>query len=217
MLPLKLKNEGDPLNESTALTISINVEDGDGDLGLDGDENGFPYHPFAIRVDGNGRPIEYGDDPNDPPFTCLDYAVEDFENTDLNGDLDKSDTLLIDFNENQYNIFVSFFRKVNGTFEEVDIRAQPPGSANASTLCGLTFDGRFPCLSSEDDPCNFVRNNARPITGVINYDMESSLFLPVFRTDTLMLKVQIQDRALNRSNTIETPEFTLQGIKVAVD
>jgi len=208
----KTINEGDPLFETNVLVLSINIEDGDGDLGLSGNEDGFPYHAFTVVVDNQGTPIEFGDDPNDPPFSCLDYAVESGENTDLNFDGDLSDTILIDFNEDQYNIFVDFFRKVNGVFVEVDIRAQPPGSANSSTLCGQSFDGRFPCLSNDQEPCNYIINNKRPIKGTINYNMESALFLPIFRTDTMMLKVMIQDRALNKSNEVETPEFTLFGL-----
>ena len=206
-------NLGDPLFESNVLTLSINVEDGDGDLGLNGDEDGFPYHAFSVFVDNQGKPIEFGASPNDPPFSCIDYAVESGENTDLNFDGDLSDTLLIDFNLDQYNIFVDFFRKVNGIFEEVDIRAQPPGSANSSTSCGQSFDGRFPCLSTDENPCAYITETKRPIKGVINYDMESALFLPIFRTDTMMIKVMIQDRALHKSNEVETPEFTLQSLQ----
>lgn len=206
-------NEGDPLFEATVLTLSINIEDGDGDLGLSGNEDNFPYHPFAVIVDDEGVPIEYGDDPNDPDFTCLDYAVEAGENTDLNFDGDLLDTILIDFNEDQYNIFVDFFRKVNGVFEEVDIRSQPPGSANSSTFCGQSFDGRFPCLSSDENPCSNIIGSNRPLKGTINYNMESALFLPIFRTDTMMIRVQIQDRALHKSNEVESPEFTLQELQ----
>jgi hypothetical protein len=206
-------NPGDPLFETTVLTLSISIEDGDGDLGLSGNEDNYPYHSFAVIVDGEGRPIEYGENPDDPPFSCLDYAVEAGENTDLNFDGDLLDTILIDFNEDQYNIFVDFFRKVNGVFEEVEIRAQPPGSANSSTLCGQSFDGRFPCLSNDEDPCSYIIDTKRPIKGIVNYNMESALFLPIFRTDTMMIRVKVQDRALHKSNEVETPEFTLQGLQ----
>jgi len=209
----QVRNQGDPLFEETVLSLSFNVQDGNGDLGLDGNENDRPYNAFGLIPFINGF-IEFGDRPTDPPFSCLDYVIEDRENLDLNSDGDFLDTLLIEFNENQFNIEVDFLVKRNGVFEELDMRAQPRGSANQTTLCGISFDGRFPCLSSEDNACDFIVNNDRPIEGVITYEMNSGLFLPIFRTDTLMLEFKIRDRALNESNVSQTNEFTLQGITI---
>jgi len=209
----EVRNAGDPLFEENILRLSINVKDGDGDLGLAGDEDSGPYAPYYLVYE-NGQPVELGQRPGDPPFTCLDYVVEDQENEDINDDGDLEDTFLIDFNYNQFNIEVDFFVKKNGVFEEVDLRAQPRGSANENTYCGISFDGRFPCLSSEDNPCDIVRNSNRPIEGVITYDMKSGLFLPLFRTDTIKLEFKIRDRALHTSNVGESREFTLQSIRV---
>lgn len=212
------RNEGDPLFEETVLSLSFNVEDGNGDLGLDGTDGStlgsLQYRPFSLIPDGAGGFVEFGQRPTDPSFSCLDYVIEDRENLDLNQDDDFLDTLLIDFNENQYNIEIDFLVKRNGTFEELEMRAQPTGSQNESTLCGISFDGRFPCLSSEDNPCDFIKDNDRPIEGIITYEMNSGLFLPIFRTDTLMLEFKIRDRALNESNVAQSAEFTLQGITI---
>jgi len=209
----QVRNEGDPLFEETVLSLSFNVSDGNGDLGLDGNENNAPYNSYSLVTGANGF-VEFGERPTDPPFSCLDYVIEDRENLDLNNDEDFLDTLLINFNENQFNIEVDFLVKRNGVFEELEMRAQPRGSANETTLCGISFDGRFPCLSSEDNPCDFIRDNDRPIEGVVTYEMNSGLFLPIFRTDTLMLQFKIRDRALNESNVASTEEFTLQGITI---
>ncbi len=210
----EIRNEGDPLFEENVLSLSFNVQDGNGDLGLDGTEDNAPYNTFNLITD-NGNFVEFGDRPTDPPFSCLHYVIEDAENTDLNNDGDLQDTLLIDFNENQFNIEVDFLVKVNDTFEELEMRAQPRGSANERTFCGISFDGRFPCLSNEDNPCDFIRNNDRPIEGVITYEMNSGLFLPIFRNETLKLRFKIRDRALNVSNVAESTEFTLQDIRIS--
>lgn len=209
----QVRNQGDPLFEETVLSLSFNVQDGNGDLGLDGNENERPYNSFGLIPDINGF-IEFGDRPTDPSFSCLDYVIEDRENLDLNNDGDFLDTLLIEFNENQFNIEVDFLVKRNGVFEELEMRAQPRGSANETTRCGISFDGRFPCLSSEDNACAFIVDNDRPIEGIITYEMNSGLFLPIFRTDTLMLEFKVRDRALNESNVARTEEFTLQGITI---
>ena len=216
-IEFEILNQGDPLFERNELRLTFNVSDGNGDLGLDGSDgenNIGPYRRYTL-VTENGIPVEFGQRPFDPPFTCLDYVIEDSENSDLNGDEDLLDTLRIEFNQAQFNLDVDFFVKVNGQFEEVEMRAQPLFSANQQTLCGVSFDGRFPCLSSEDNPCDFVSGNNRPIEGEVTYAMSSGVFLPIFRTDTIKLEFRIRDRALNESNLAETPEFTLQGIQVA--
>ncbi len=211
-IEFEIINAGDPLFEENVLRLSMKVSDGNGDLGLDGDESAGIYAPFELVTDG-GNFVEFGDRPDDPPFSCLEYVIEDQENTDLNKDGDLLDTLKINFNKNQFNVEVDFWVKKNGFFEEIDLRAQPPGSSNQNTLCGISFDGRFPCLSAQDNPCDFVTNSNSPIEGTVTYEMKSGLFLPLFRTDTLKLRFLIRDRALNESNVAETPEFTLQSIR----
>jgi hypothetical protein len=80
----------------------------------------------------------------------------------------------------------------DGTFTEYDFREQ---------FCE-TYDGRFPILTDKE----------RALEGVVNYSMVSSGFLETFSIKTLKLRVTIYDRALNISNTIETPEFRLEEI-----
>ena len=132
---------------------------------------------------------------------------------DYNEDGDATDTLRIVLNEDRFNFFIDFFVKKNGTFEELDFR-RIPESANGQTLCGeVPFDSRIPCLSTEANPCRDLTQNPGPIEGVIKYDMQSGLFVPVFRLDTIKVVFQMQDRALHKSNIIESPEFTLASIR----
>lgn len=208
--------------ETFALKLTFNVADGDGDIGLDGAESGRPFQEFDLIRDANGNFINFGDRPEDPPFNCIDWIIEapagvPLDATfDYNGDEDRDDTLRIALNENQFNMFVDFFiKQPDGSFVESDVRTWPPGSINEQTFCNTeTFDGRIPCLSADDEPCNFILNTDRPIEGTITYEMISSGFISVFRNETIKLRFQIQDRKLNKSNIVETPEFTLQDIRI---
>ncbi|MGW8123561.1 hypothetical protein ACV07N_12950 [Roseivirga echinicomitans] len=196
------------------LSLLFNIADGDGDIGIDGGDTG-PDYDFVTHP--NGEIVKYGERPEDPPFTCVDYIRESTEGDngiDLNGNGNATDTLRIELNENRFNFFIDFYVKKNGIFQEVDFR-RIPESANGTTLCGeIPFDSRIPCLSNENDPCTAISKKPGPIEGVIRYDMKSGLFLPVFRTDTIKVIFQIQDRSLHRSNIVESPEFTLQSAKI---
>ena len=102
------------------------------------------------------------------------------------------------------NIFVDFYVG-NGTgfkrFDWVTEFATYP-------TCGITFDGRFPVLSKD-------LSQKTPLDGTIRYAMTSTGFLILFGNKPLKLGITIQDRALHRSNTVETipNPFTLQQIK----
>ena len=103
------------------------------------------------------------------------------------------DYFYIKSNPFQYNFIVEFLVKNNdGTFTEYDFREQ----------FFETYDGRFPVLADKQ----------RALEGVINYSMVSSGFLETFSIKTLKLRLTIYDRALNISNTVETPEFRLEEI-----
>jgi hypothetical protein len=103
------------------------------------------------------------------------------------------DYFYIQPNVGQYNMYVEFFVKDNtGSFTEYDF---------AEHGCE-TYNGRFPILTDK----------ARAIEGKIDYSMVSPGFLATFGDKVLKLSITIYDRSLNKSNTIETPEFRLQDI-----
>ena len=85
----------------------------------------------------------------------------------------------------------------DGSFEVFDWRTEfeYPG-------CATSYDGRFPILAKNGD-----LSVQSPVEGTLKYGMVSSAFILQFSIKTLKLRVQIQDRLLNRSNVIETPEF----------
>ncbi len=184
-----------------SLILTLSFKDGNGDLGLDGTEDQPPYNNKFYFLQPNGKYITYqtkrtvlGYDTLPDfvkPYNCINWEVYKENNI-------VKDTLYFQLNPDYYNITVEFWVKnSDGTFTEFDFR-----EAFNYPACGGTFDGRFPILY-KDKP-------GAPLEGKIRYGMGSTGFKALFSIKTLMLKVQIKDRALNRSKNIETTEFTLQ-------
>jgi hypothetical protein len=200
-----------------SLIITVKFKDGDGDLGLDPQETGPPYHDQVFyqitpgglipvwKLANDGTYITYktkramGVNDTLPdfvhPYNCVNWEIKTVNS--------KVDTFYFQLNPNHYNIFVDFFYFDNSIQDYKEFNWQTelhyPG-------CGQTYDGRFPILSKD-------LGQATPLDGSIRYAMQSTGFLVLFSTKTLKLKVTIQDRALHKSNTIETiPPFTLQQI-----
>ena len=178
-----------------SLIISIFVQNGDGYFGLTSSDIYEPYQAYNVIFYQNGDTIFYGDNPDMPPYNPLDYIIT------RDNDGNPQDTAWVELNPNHYNIFVRFFEKRNGQYEEFDWR-QPPYYQ--------TFDGRFPLLNTKIEDQMLV---IRPLEGSLRYGMTSSGWLFLFR-DTLKIEVMIQDRALNKSNVVSTPDFTLDMIRV---
>lgn len=99
------------------------------------------------------------------------------------------DTLYYTPNPNHNNIEVDWLVKGPTGFTEYDWY---------ENFC-TTFDGRFPYFSDTENS----------VDGSLRYSMYSLGFRTIFSISTLKLRVSIKDRALNVSNVIETPEFTL--------
>jgi hypothetical protein len=187
-------------SEYDSLILTISFKDGDGDLGLDPSENSQPYNNKFYFVAG-GKYITYNTKRTDPnydtlpdfvkPYNCINWEVYKENNV-------VKDTLYFQLNPDYHNITVEFLVKnSDGTFTEFDWR-----EAFNYPNCGISFDGRFPIL--------FKDKPGTPLEGKIRYGMGSIGFKILFSTKTLKLRVQIKDRALNKSNIIETNEFTLQ-------
>jgi hypothetical protein len=92
-----------------------------------------------------------------------------------------------------YNYFLNMYKRVNGRFVRV------------------TFNSPDFTLNSRIPPLNPSRNSA--IEGTLTYGLQffyifNTAFTPsISRNDTVKFEVQIADRALNRSNIIETQEI----------
>jgi hypothetical protein len=186
--------------EYDSLILTISFKDGDGDLGLDPSENAPPYNNKFYYLIGSEF-ITYETKRTNPnydtlpdfvkPYNCINWEVYKENNVVV-------DTLYFQLNPDYNNITVEFLVKnPDGTFTEFDWR-----EAFNYPNCGISFDGRFPIL--------FKDKPGAPLEGKIRYGMGSIGFKILFSTKTLKLRVQIKDRALNRSNFVETNEFTLQ-------
>lgn len=102
------------------------------------------------------------------------------------------DTLIVEgkkvFNKNHYNIFIEFYRKEGNQY-----KYDTTGGSNGS-------NGIFPRLLEND--------TKGPIEGSILYQIKSFDFFNQ-ESSIVKIKVHIQDRALHKSNTIETPPFSV--------
>jgi len=209
-----------------SLILAVRFTDGDGDMGFnaEGDtlmpynsqnffdtirSNPIPYYyPYfsnvtfitykTYRTDRYGWKGKLSVDTLPPfikPYYCTNWFVRS-----VGGVID---TFYYEANPYHYNLKVEFLVKnSDGSFSEFDWRDE----FAAYPSCGITLDGRFPILS---------RDLTRPaaLDGRIRYAMQSTGFTFLFNIKTLKLRITVADRALNLSNTVETPEFTLQQIK----
>ncbi|MBL7874214.1 MAG: hypothetical protein JNL53_01025 [Cyclobacteriaceae bacterium] len=191
--------------EADSLILTLTFKDGDGDLGLDPSElscvsEGICYNNKFFFRKPDGTLLTYKDKRTNPaysslpdfvkPYNCINWEVS----TDNTG---KVDTFYFELNPDHYNIEVDFLVKnPDGTFTEFDWTKE----FNYPN-CGTSFDGRFPILYKEEP--------GTPLEGNLRYSMGSIGFKALFSVKTLKLRVQIKDRALNKSNEIFTPEFTL--------
>lgn len=188
-----------------SLIVSVQFKDGDGDLGLDPSETDAPYNNKFYYQFPDGKYITYETKRTNPDYDTLPAFVTPYNCTNWEvfsqGGV-VQDTLYFQLNPNHYNIFVKYFTKnPDGSFTEFKWR-----EAFIYPNCAISFDGRFPILSKD-------QSHPSPLEGTIRYAMASIGFKALFSIKTLKLQIQIQDRVFNRSNVIETPEFTLQSIK----
>lgn len=212
-----------------SLLITISFTDGNGDLGLSSDETDIKYRDVdylfesvdsQLTPDEVVTPRDVGRDltnftgypssenindleftvvpPYELPYSCTHWFIRPkIEGTEI------QDTVFFIPNRNQFNIFVDFlFREVNQSeFQKFDWLG-----SDEFDNCGVPIDGRFPILQKSGD--------GAAIEGRLKYGFVSFGLIPLFDDRILKLRIQIQDRALNKSNIVESPEFTLKEIQV---
>lgn len=186
--------------KADTLIIRVKFEDGDGDLGLSSTvDTDTPYNEISV-VTHNGKPVIFNaNDPDQPSFSCENYFTPNTDSLILDGWLlRKTDTVLVNYNKNGRNFDIQLLVKDQDKFAEYNFRRE---------RCVAPLGGRFPRLKDDF-------NNNKPLKGILEYKQISSGILPLFRNDSLKIRVQIRDRALHESNIIESEPFTLRGIEV---
>jgi len=178
-----------------SLIIKLQFEDGNGDLGLDATETNPPYHLLDVIVI-DGDTLKYGDNDTLPEYNCIDYEIIRKE-TSVDGSLVvTADTIYVIRNADHFNFFLTFLIKEDdGSFREFN----PALDRN----CAPPYHGRYFVLNTARD--------IRPLTGELQYSLLSGFRL-LFRNDIIKIRIQIQDRSLNKSNIIETDEFSINDI-----
>jgi hypothetical protein len=138
------------LDGNDRLSVVVSFQDGNGDLGLNANEQ-------------------------DPPFNYL--------NPDSS------------INPNFFNFFITILvQQTDGSFEPYQF---PVGFES------ISLNGRFLRLKDEERPA--------PLEGEINYTKDLAFAdLPNLSNQTVKLSIFIQDRALNRSNTVESDTFVIR-------
>lgn len=175
-----------------SLIVKIGFRDAEGDLGLNPTDVDPPFQPVNFLRNNSGNLIVYSQRPaSAPSFNPIDWVINPIVNNVI-----VRDTVQVEQNEDHNNIFVKFFIKRNGSFTE--FRWQDPPFFT-------TFNGRFPRILNN--------NQGQPVEGDLQYAMLSFGWESIFRNDTIRIDIQIQDRALNRSNIVSSPEVTLNQIR----
>ncbi len=190
------------------LRVLIDFEDGDGNLGIEADNDDSVYQEFyyltptghLIANFDENRVIRFGE-PGQPEFNFEDWFVG-FQNGDS-----IADTVRVQYNENFHNFFIDFYQRKDTNndgditddedYEKIDIASIFGGVA------GFGFNARFFVLNTSESD--------RPLRGTLTYEMISAFRIsPVFRNNTLKVEIKIRDRNFNESNVVSSPDFVMQ-------
>jgi hypothetical protein len=172
-----------------SICIDITFKDGDGDLGLSEQDTQYPYNAYNLIYDQDGNLIKIGTSDTLPFYNTCNYAIGYFSDP-----VTDKDTVLISQNPNYFNYFVEMWVSKNGnSYTKVDfIHHCPP-----------PFNGRFLVLSP---------NNYRgPLDGKLTFTIADQPWIKdLYQGQKAIFKIYIQDRALHKSNMVETTPITFE-------
>lgn len=145
-------------------------------------------------------------------FECEHYEIVSFFTIDQvteNGRLvsenlvENVDTVFVQRNPFHFNLYINLLVKQGNDY----IRYQEFVPELVSE-CAPLFTSRFPIFDQSDI--------GRPLDGSISYSFFSTQFATAnsfILRETLRLQFYIYDRALNKSNVVETEDFTILGLR----
>lgn len=182
----------------------------------------FANHGTILSDNDLDNPDYYNSMPADVyPFSCVNYGGENpisiyvLESDNLvDASFEISDTTVVP-GDRVFKVVGRFFRESNPNTANIDVVFEyaPDNDGQWKTFnfatdnptknCASSFNGRFPILTADDGS----------LDGIIRYHMKSNGFYDIFQDYQMRLRVKIRDRALNVSNEIVTPPFTLTSIK----
>jgi len=210
------------------LTLTLKFKDGDGDLGINGDETEIhvsqteakdisspTYYYYQSSNNSTWYPTHQNNEVLKNGYEYVNYAAyreihsSPFDTlpplTCKNWELRATpvDTLYIQQNPYANNIFVYLYTKNSNDsytyFDPADPKRYPFGDRCVTNF----FHGRFKVLSSD-------LGNKSPIVGTITYNIQSSALYFYLHGKTIKLKTYILDRAFHKSNLIESDDFVIR-------
>lgn len=216
---------------SDSLFLIISFKDGDGDVGVGGDELYPPFNDrwfFLENTPGEDRTIP--DDcrsydkkcwwvNNSSPQAFANYvSYKDYRTKPAYSSLPPFSCLnweVIRYDDDNNTstadkILDTLYFEINPHYANIFVEfqektgdpANPYKAFDPSALCIVRpFDGRIPVLF--DDVSSDI-----PLEGDIRYAMQSISFQTLFGGKVMRLKIYIEDRALNQSNIIFSRDFT---------
>ena len=194
-----------------SIVIKLNFKDGDGDIGLAAQDTVLQQYARKFNYLFQNKLVNYRTKRQNPnltingnklpdfvsPFNCTNWEVPRDKN------LQPIDTLYVEYNPDYYNMFVDLYID-DGTNNYVLLDFTTFFKYPGCFIGG--FNGRIPVLSSD-------LGKKSPLDGTLQYSIKSLGFAEILGVKSFKLKITIQDRALNKSNTILTDAFTLASIR----
>lgn len=169
------------LSHTDSIVVTLWFEDGDGDLGLSDQDIYYPYQAYDFVWDDDGNIVKLSSNAGEERYNPCYYIIGDY---DTGG---ARDTFRVNYNNNHFNFFVDLWIKEGRTFKKFD-------------TCYSSLNGRFPVL-------NPVKYDG-PVDGELTFTISDQPWLSeIMAGKTGKFAIYIQDRALHRSNVVETPEI----------
>lgn len=170
------------LSQTDSIIITVRFEDGDGDLGLSAQDTHYPYQAYDFVLDNDGNILKLSSSGGSESYNPCYYIIGNYAGINKG-----VDTFRVKYNPDHFNFFVDMWIKEGGSFRRYD-------------TCYSPLNGRFPLLAP--------RNYEGPIDGELSLTISDQPWLAeILNGKIVKFQIYIQDRALHKSNVVETSEI----------